>query len=61
MMTQLSHDDYDTLRAALRRIKRRSDIMALDAQMHSAAWQSAQELQRLADIALRCLDPDPAA
>jgi hypothetical protein len=60
-MDQVSQEDYETLRAALRRIKRRADVMVLDAQIHSAAWHSAQELQRLADIALRCLKPDPAA
>ena len=44
-----------TLRATLLRIKRKADIMALDAPRNSLAEQNAIELQLLAGIALRCM------
>lgn len=44
-----------TLRATLKRIKRKADIMALDAPRNSLAEQNAIELQLLAGIALRCI------
>jgi len=44
-----------TLVATLRRIKRKTDIMVLDAPRNSLAEQNAKELQLLAGIALRCL------
>ena len=44
-----------TLRATLVRIKRKADIMALDAPRGTLAEQNAIELQLLAGIALRCI------
>lgn len=44
-----------TLRATLLRIKRKADIMAMDAPRNSLAEQNAIELQLLAGIALRCI------
>jgi hypothetical protein len=44
-----------TLVATLRRIKRKTDIMVLDAPRNSLAEQNAKELQLLAGIALRYL------
>jgi hypothetical protein len=44
-----------TLRATLRRIKRKIDIMAMDAPRNTLAHQNATELQLLAGIALRCI------
>lgn len=44
-----------TLRATLLRIKRKADVMALDAPRGTLAEQNATELQLLAGIALRCI------
>ena len=44
-----------TLRATLVRIKRKADIMAMDAPRNTLAEQNAIELQLLAGIALRCI------
>lgn len=44
-----------TLRATLLRIKRKADIMALDAPRGTLAAQNAVEFQLLAGIALRCI------
>jgi hypothetical protein len=44
-----------TLLATLRRIKRKADIMQLDAPRNTLAHQNAAELQLLAGIALRCI------
>ena len=44
-----------TLLATLKRIKRKADIMVLDAPRNSAAQQNAIELQLLAGLALRCI------
>ena len=44
-----------TLRATLLRIKRKIDIMVMDAPRNSLAEQNAIELQLLAGIALRCI------
>ena len=44
-----------TLLATLERIKRKADIMVLDAPRNSAAQQNAIELQLLAGLALRCI------
>jgi hypothetical protein len=44
-----------TLLATLKRIKRKADIMAMDAPRNSATEQHAIELQLLAGIALRCI------
>lgn len=44
-----------TLRATLLRIKRKADIMAMDAPRGTLAEQNATELQLLAGIALRCI------
>jgi len=45
-----------TLRATLRRIKRKADITVMDAPRHTLAHQNATELQLLASIALRCIE-----
>jgi hypothetical protein len=44
-----------TLLATLHRIKRKADIMQMDAPRNSAAEHSAIELQLLVGIALRCI------
>lgn len=44
-----------TLRATLKRIKRKADIMVIDAPRNTLAEQNAIELQLLAGIALRCI------
>ena len=44
-----------TLLATLKRIKRKADIMVMDAPRNSLAEQNAIELQLLAGIALRCI------
>lgn len=44
-----------TLLATLKRIKRKADIMVMDAPRNSLAEQNAIELQLLASIALRCI------
>lgn len=44
-----------TLRATLRRIQRKADIMQMDAPRSSAAEHNAIEIQLLVGIALRCL------
>lgn len=44
-----------TLRATLARIKRKADIMQMDAPRNTLAEQNAIELQLLAGIALRCM------
>jgi hypothetical protein len=44
-----------TLRATLLRIKRKADIMALDAPRGTLTEQNAIEMQLLAGIALRCI------
>lgn len=44
-----------TLLATLKRIKRKADIMQMDAPRNSLAEQNAIELQLLAGIALRCI------
>ena len=44
-----------TLLATLQRIKRKADIMVMDAPRNSLAEQNAIELQLLAGIALRCI------
>ena len=44
-----------TLRGTLLRIKRKADIMAMDAPRNTLAEQNAIELQLLAGIALRCI------
>lgn len=44
-----------TLLATLKRIRRKADIMQMDAPRNSAAEQNAIELQLLAGIALRCI------
>lgn len=44
-----------TLRATLRRIKRKAEIMVMDAPRSTLAHQNATELQLLAGIALRCI------
>jgi hypothetical protein len=45
-----------TLLAVLRRIKRKTDIMVLDAPRNSAVEQNIKELQLLTDIALRSVE-----
>lgn len=50
-----------TLRATLLRIKRKADIMALDAPRGTLAEQNAVEFQLLAGIALRCIGVDSEA
>lgn len=45
-----------TLLAVLRRIKRKADIMVLDAPRNSAVEQNIKELQLLTDIALRSVE-----
>jgi len=45
-----------TLRATLLRIKRKADIMVMDAPRGTLAEQNAIELQLLAGIALRCIE-----
>lgn len=44
-----------TLLATLKRIKRKADIMQIDAPRNTLAEQNAIELQLLAGIALRCI------
>jgi hypothetical protein len=44
-----------TLLATLKRIKRKADIMQMDAPRNSAAEHNAIELQLLVGIALRCI------
>jgi len=44
-----------TLLATLKRIRRKADIMQMDAPRNSLAEQNAIELQLLAGIALRCI------
>lgn len=44
-----------TLLATLKRIRRKADIMVMDAPRNSLAEQNAIELQLLAGIALRCI------
>lgn len=44
-----------TLLATLRRIKRKADIMQMDAPCDSAAEHNAIEIQLLVGIALRCI------
>jgi hypothetical protein len=44
-----------TLLATLKRIKRKADIMQLDAPRNTLAEQNAIELQLLVGIALRCI------
>jgi hypothetical protein len=44
-----------TLLATLQRIRRKADIMVMDAPRNSLAEQNAIELQLLAGIALRCI------
>ena len=44
-----------TLRATLKRIKRKADIMVIDAPRGTLAEQNAVEFQLLAGIALRCI------
>lgn len=44
-----------TLLATLRRIKRKADIMVMDAPRGTLAEQNAIEFQLLAGIALRCI------
>jgi hypothetical protein len=44
-----------TLRGTLLRIKRKADIMAMDAPRNTLAEQNAIELQLLAGSALRCI------
>jgi hypothetical protein len=53
-MTTLTHD-ATTLRAALERIARKAEIMALDAKRATAARHDAEEIKLLAGIALRCI------
>jgi hypothetical protein len=56
MTNKIRHAVEDiTLRATLRRIKRKADIMVLDAPRGTLAHQNATELQLLAGIALRCI------
>jgi hypothetical protein len=50
-----------TLRATLLRIKRKADIMALDAPRGTLIEQNAVEFQLLAGIALRCIGVDSEA
>jgi hypothetical protein len=50
-----------TLRATLMRIKRKADVMALDAPRGTLAAQNAVEFQLLAGIALRCIGIDSEA
>ena len=45
-----------TLLATLRRIKRKADIMVMDAPRGTLAEQNAIELQLLTGIALRCIE-----
>jgi hypothetical protein len=49
------------LLATLHRIKRKADIMALDAVRGTMAAQNAVEFQLLAGIALRCIGVDSEA
>lgn len=44
-----------TLLATLQRIKRKADIMQMDAPRNTLAEQNAIELQLLVGIALRCI------
>ena len=46
-----------TLRAAIERIKRKAELMMLEAPQAGHARQQAEELALLAGIALRCLEP----
>jgi len=54
MSIQKTAEDV-TLRATLLRIKRKADIMALDAPRGTLIEQNAIEFQLLAGIALRCI------
>lgn len=54
MSIQKTAEDI-TLRATLLRIKRKADIMAMDAPRGTMTEQNAIELQLLAGIALRCI------
>jgi hypothetical protein len=54
MSVQKTAEDI-TLRATLVRIKRKADIMQMDAPRNTLAHQNATELQLLAGIALRCI------
>lgn len=47
-----------TLRATLRRIQRKAEIMALDAHRASPVKMDADEIRQLADIGLRALGGD---
>lgn len=47
--------EYILLLATLLRIKRKADIMAMDAPRGTLAEQNAIELQLLTGIALRCI------
>ena len=62
-MTNSIQDVADdiTLLATLHRIKRKADIMALDAVRGTMAAQNAVEFQLLAGIALRCIGIDSEA
>jgi hydroxyethylthiazole kinase-like sugar kinase family protein len=50
-----------TLRATLLRIKRKADIMQMDAPRGTLIEQNATELRLLAGIALRCIGVDSEA
>jgi len=60
MSIQKAAEDI-TLRATLLRIKRKADVMALDAPRGTLAAQNAVEFQLLAGIALRCIGIDSEA
>jgi competence CoiA-like predicted nuclease len=60
MSIQKTAEDV-TLRATLLRIKRKADIMALDAPRGTLTEQNAIEFQLLAGIALRCIGVDSEA
>jgi competence CoiA-like predicted nuclease len=60
MSIQKTAEDV-TLRATLLRIKRKADIMALDAPRGTLTEQNAVEFQLLAGIALRCIGVDSEA
>lgn len=55
MPDNLVNPDNDSLRAAVKRIARKAEIMALDARVGSPARQDAEEIRALAGIALRCI------
>jgi hypothetical protein len=51
---------HETLISTLKRIKRKADIMQIEAPRNTIAEQNAIELQLLVGIALRCVGAEDA-